>query len=67
MYAIVIGRKDRDNRYVALHPSSFPDIPLSSYPLAVYKKYQEAREARKRILKSCMHKDVFIKRFEAEK
>lgn len=61
LYAIVIGDRKKDQRYIAFH--HLPSNAITSeYPLAIYENYQTARKARHKILKEINHKDVYIKR-----
>ena len=63
IYAIMIGRKDRNLRYICSH--HLPSNAITSEcPLAIYEDYQIAKKARKIILSECGHKDVYIIPFE---
>ena len=64
LYAVVIGRKDKHTRYVAYEPFSAGDNQNGR--LAVYKTMGHAREAKKEVLKTCGHKDVFIIGFHSK-
>lgn len=66
LYAVVIGRKNRNPRYVSYCPFADANKPADEIPLAVYLKYSRAQQVRKEILKVCGHKDVHIIRFEAQ-
>ena len=53
LWAVVIGRKAYNLRYVAYKYDS-------SDSLAVYETRKEAREERRRTLKDCGHKSVHV-------
>ena len=63
IYALVIGRKDRNIRYVVYAPTGDNQNGL----LAVYEDRAAARSARTETLKICGHKDVFVVPFCPER
>lgn len=60
LYVIIIGRKDRNPRYVTTNPFCDRVACTSDECLAVFEDYQKAQLARKQILKECGHSAVYI-------
>ena len=60
LYAIVIGERKVNMRYVTTCPFVRTDKVGGKVPLAVYLSYTRAMEARQLILKTCGHKSVHI-------
>jgi len=56
VYALVIGNTKTDKRYVAF-------CPYNEDSLAVYSTKSCAKVAKSELLKTCGHKDVYIKEF----
>ena len=64
IYAVVVGRKHVNRRYIAYSPICKDQTATAGDKcLSIFTDYQQARKARKVILADCGHKDVCIVRY----
>ena len=59
LYAVVIGKKDVDDRYVNYHPDY-----LSDDILAVSDDYIVAHSLKQKTMTKCQHNSVYVIKFE---
>lgn len=58
LWAVIIGRKKINTRYIAYEP--FSDGDNKNGRLAIYECKKRAEEAKEKILNHCGHKDIFV-------
>ena len=67
LYAVVIGKPIKNQRYVCYHPDFSTWKSNQIGPLAVTDDYTKARKMRRQTLESCGHKSVYLITFESIK
>ncbi len=66
LYAVVVGKKRVNKRYVAFHPQFERHLVGLITPLAVFDNKKNAQKAKQKILDDCGHTDIYVITFTSK-